>query len=167
MVVDKLVIVCVEEDLLVSDLSSFRYVKTGEGVVEIPLHCLEFEDVNSATSNHDQSSTTILSSVRSAKQTLEKGSLAGWGQVVNVAEKHDRFDIGYRPSAHKESIKKQKFNPVKFNIVSFQDDHVVEVIGESSGNKQETPSFVCRCPLGFKLTNWMTCVIPIVYSDKT
>ncbi|XP_050909780.1 uncharacterized protein LOC127123622 [Lathyrus oleraceus] len=64
---DKLVIVYGEEDLLIRELSSFRYVETDEGIVEIPLHCLEFEEVNSATANHDQSSATILSSVRSAK----------------------------------------------------------------------------------------------------
>lgn len=72
MIDDKLVIVYGEDDLLVSDISSFRYIETKEGVVEIPLHCLEFKYVNSVTSNHDQSSTTILSLVRSAKQTLEK-----------------------------------------------------------------------------------------------
>lgn len=95
---DKLVIVYGEEDLLVSELSSFRYVERDKGVVEIPLHCLEFEEVSSATSNHDLSSATILYSFRTAKQTLEKGPLVGWGQVVNVIEKRDRFGIGYRPS---------------------------------------------------------------------
>lgn len=67
---DKLVIFCGENDLLVSLLSSFRYVETEDGVAEIPLHCLEFEDVSSATSNHDRSSITILSLVRSAMKTL-------------------------------------------------------------------------------------------------
>lgn len=47
------------------------------GVAKIPLHYLEFEDVISVTSNHDQSSATILSSVRSARKTLEKGPLSG------------------------------------------------------------------------------------------
>lgn len=91
---EKLVIVCGEEDLLVSGLSSFRHVETEERIVEIPLHYLEVEDVSSATSNHNQSSTTILSSVRSARETLENGALSGWGQFVNVTEKHERFGIG-------------------------------------------------------------------------
>ena len=79
---------------MVSELSSFRHVETKERIIEIPFHCLEFEDVSSATSNHDQSSTTILSLVRSTRETLEKGLLSGWGQVVNVTEKHERFGIG-------------------------------------------------------------------------
>lgn len=62
---DKLVIIYGEEELLVSELSSFRYIYIDEGVVKIPLHCLEFEEVSSATSNHDQSPSTILSLVRS------------------------------------------------------------------------------------------------------
>lgn len=37
---DKLVIVCGEEDLLVSELSLFRYVETEEGIAEVSLHCL-------------------------------------------------------------------------------------------------------------------------------
>lgn len=76
---DKLVIVCSEEDLLVSELSSYRYVETKEGITEVPLHCLEFKDVNSTTFNKDQSITMVLSSVRSARETLEKGPLYGWG----------------------------------------------------------------------------------------
>lgn len=40
---DKLVIVCGEEDLLVRKLSSFRYIETDKGIVEIPLHCLELK----------------------------------------------------------------------------------------------------------------------------
>ena len=107
MIDDKLVIVCGEEDLLVSELSSFRYVETDEGIVEVPLHCLEFEEVSSAMANHNQSSATILSSAKSAKQTLEKGPLPGWGKVLNVAEKHDRAGIGYHPTTCKASPKKK------------------------------------------------------------
>lgn len=150
---DKLVIVYGEEDVLASELSLFRHVEIDERVVEILFHYLEFEEVNSTTSNHDQSPSTILSSVRSVKQTLEKGLLAGWGQVVNVAEKHDIFGIGYLPSACKVSPRKHKFNPIKFSSAGFQGDHTMADIGESSDNKQETPNFVRRCPLGFKLTN--------------
>ncbi|XP_050876141.1 uncharacterized protein LOC127079815 [Lathyrus oleraceus] len=164
---NKLVIICGEEDLLVSKLSLFRYVETNERVVEIPLHRLEFEEVSSTISNHDQSSTTILSSVRSAKQTLEKGSLASWGQVVNMAEKYDKSGSGFRPLACKASPRMQKFNPVKFSSAGFQGNHTMAVIGESSGNKQKTPNLARRCPPGFKLTSWIASVIPIVYSEKT
>ena len=162
----KLVIVCGEEDLLVSELSSFRYVETDEGIVEIPLHCLEFEEVSSAINNHDQSSATVLSSVKSSKQTLDKGPLLGWGKVVNMVETRDKFGIGYHPAACKASPKKKQFNPIKFSSANFQNEHTVAVIGESSGNKLEAPSLIRRCPSGFKLPNWTVTVIPIMYSEK-
>ncbi|XP_050896761.1 uncharacterized protein LOC127103553 [Lathyrus oleraceus] len=162
---DKLVIVYGEEDLLVRELSSFRYVESNEGIVEVPLHYLEFEEVSFATSNRSQSSTTIISSAKSAKQTLKKGPLPGWGKVVNMAEKHERFGIGYHPTACQASPKKKQFNPVKFNIADFQNEHIMEVIGESSDNKPEKPSLIIRiCPPVFKLSNWMATVIPVVYS---
>lgn len=50
---DKLVIVCGEENLLVSELSLFRYIETKKGITKVRIHCLEFEDVSSITSNHD------------------------------------------------------------------------------------------------------------------
>lgn len=90
--------------------------------------------------------------------------LSGWGQVVNMAEKHDRFGIGYCPSACKVNPRKQKFNPVKFSNAGFQGDDTMAVIGESSGSKPETPSLIRRCPPGFKLANWTAFVIPIMYS---
>lgn len=164
---DKQVIVCGEEDLWVSELSSFGYVETNEGIDEVPLHCLEFEDASSATANNNKSSTTIISSAKSAKKTLEKGLLPGWGKVVNLAEKCDRFGITYHPETRKVSSKKKNFNPVKFSSADYQREHTMAVIRESSGNKPGASNFVCRCPPGFKLPNWTSTMIHMVYSEKT
>ncbi|XP_050876820.1 sugar transporter ERD6-like 18 [Lathyrus oleraceus] len=84
-----------------------------------------------------------------------------------MAEKRDMFGIGYHPTTCKVSPKKKQFNPVKFNNTDYQSEHTVEVIGESSGNKPGAPSFVHRCPPGFKLPNWAATMIPMVYSEKT
>lgn len=44
---DKLVIICGEEDYIISELSSFRYVETGEGIADVPIQGLDFEEVSS------------------------------------------------------------------------------------------------------------------------
>lgn len=67
---DKLVIICGEEGLLINELSSFWYVKTEKGIIEVPFHCLEFEDVSSTTSNQDKSTEVVISSVKSARKLL-------------------------------------------------------------------------------------------------
>lgn len=79
MVGDNLVIVCGEEDFVISELSSFRYIETEEGIVKVPFHYLDSNGVNSASINQNHSVVVVLSSTKSAKKTLEKGPLFGWG----------------------------------------------------------------------------------------
>lgn len=55
-------------------------------MTEVPFHCLDFVDVSSASVNQSQSAVVVLSSARTAKQTLEKGPLSGWGKKVKVDE---------------------------------------------------------------------------------
>ena len=77
MVGDKLVIVCGEEDFVISELSSFQYVETEEGIAKIRFHYLDFEHISSAFINQSQSAVVVLSSVKSAKESLEMGPLSG------------------------------------------------------------------------------------------
>lgn len=72
---DKLVIVCGEEDSIISELSSFSYVETEEVIVEVPFQGLDFGEVSSAFVNQSQSTTMVLSSAKSATLTLENGPL--------------------------------------------------------------------------------------------
>lgn len=74
---DKLVIVCGEDDSIIGGLSSFRYVETEEGINEVPFQGLDFEEVSFASANQSQSTTIVLSSAKSSKQTLENGPLPG------------------------------------------------------------------------------------------
>lgn len=82
---DKLVIVCGEEDFIISELSSFRYVKNEEGITEVPLQGLNFEEISSTSVNQSQSAAMVLSSSKSDKKTLDNGPLPGWGQIMKVS----------------------------------------------------------------------------------
>lgn len=112
---DKLLIVCGEEDFIISELSSFRYVETEEGIAEVPFQGLDFEKISSASVNQSQSTTIVLSSTKSAKKTLENDYLPVWGQIVKVFEKHDRFGLVYHHiSRHPAAMRGKKFNPIRF-----------------------------------------------------
>jgi hypothetical protein len=39
-----------------------------------------------------------FSSVKGTKITIENGSPEGWGQVIDINMKKDRFGLGYKPS---------------------------------------------------------------------
>lgn len=96
----------------------------------------------------------VLSSLKSAKETLERGIPPCWGQIVHVAEKHDHFGIGYPPFSRLPDPKNQKnFNPVRFNNAGFQSDHTVAVIDDTGSSKREVLSFMHKCPPGFNLNN--------------
>lgn len=82
---------------------------------------MDFEEVSPASANQSQSITMVLSSAKSAKQTLENGLLSGWGQITRFSKKHDRFGLDYRPTSLYPAVRgDKKFNPVKFNSVGYQ-----------------------------------------------
>lgn len=51
---DKLIIVCGEENSIISELSTFKYVETDEGITEITFQGLDFEEVSFASANQSQ-----------------------------------------------------------------------------------------------------------------
>ncbi|XP_050916342.1 uncharacterized protein LOC127131464 [Lathyrus oleraceus] len=77
-----------------------KYVETEEGIIEVPFQGLYFEEVSSTSVGQGQSTTLVLSSAKSAKQTLENGPLPRWGQIMKVSKKRDRFGLEYRPTSH-------------------------------------------------------------------
>lgn len=162
---DKLIIVYGEKDFMISEFPSFWYFETEKGITEVPFHCLEFEDVNSTSINQSQSIAMVLSSTKSSKKTLEKGTLFGWGQIVKVAKKHVRFGLGYHPTSRNLGVKGcKKFNPVRFRSTGYEYYLSVAVMDGVSSNKQTIIDFVRKCPLGFKLDNWTTTIVPVVFS---
>lgn len=155
---------CGEEDSIISKLSSFRYVETKEGISKGPLQGLYFEEVNSASTNHIQSTTLVMSSSKSSKQTLENGPLLGRGQIVRVYEKHDRFGLGYRPtSRHPVARDGKRFNPIIFSSAGYQWDYSVAVVDGASSNQRAVFGLIHKCPPGFKLHNWTSIVVLMVF----
>ncbi|XP_050889414.1 uncharacterized protein LOC127094647 [Lathyrus oleraceus] len=58
-----------------------------------------------------------FASLKSAKSSNEGGNPEGWGQLIDIREKHDRFGLGYVPSAVKGARV-----PTKDNTRSIQED---------------------------------------------
>lgn len=164
---DKLVIICGEEDSIISELSSFRYVEIEEGIVEVPFQGLDFEEVSSASTNQSQSGAMVLSSAKSAKQALKNGPPPGWGLIVKVSEKYELFGFGYRLTyRHPAAREGKKFNPIKFSSAGYQFDPSVAVVDGATSNQCAVSGFIRKCPLGFKLDNWTSTVVPMVFSEN-
>lgn len=109
----------------------------------------------------------VLSSAKSAKKTLKDDPLPGWGQIVKVSEKHDRFGLDYRHTSCNPSARGgKKFNPVRFSSTGYQFDPSIAVVDAASSNQHIVISFVRNYPPKFKLDNWTTIVVPVVFSEK-
>lgn len=96
---NKLIIISGEEDLIVSHISSFRYIEADEDALETSFQAL---DIANATfvevKESGEKVIPLFASVKSTKTTIENGSPEGWGQVIDINMKRDRFGFGYKPS---------------------------------------------------------------------
>lgn len=164
---DKLVIVCSEKDSIISEISSFRYMETEEGIIEVPFQGLDFEEVSTASANPSQSTTLVLSLAKSAKQTLENGPLPGWGKIMRVPDKHDRFGLGYHPTSYYSAVRGGKrFNPIRFSNATYQWDSSVALVYGESSTQRAVYGFIHKYPMRFKLDNWMSTMVLVVFSDE-
>lgn len=100
---DKLVIIHGEEDLVVSNLSSFRYIEADEDALQTSFQALEI--ANAVLVEVEQTvegqSNPSFASLKSTRSTIDRGIPEGWGEVINVKTKTNRHGLGYRPTHEK------------------------------------------------------------------
>ena len=108
----------------------------------------------------------MLPSTKSSKKTLENDSLSSWGHIVKVSKKHDCFGLGYHhTSYHLATRGGKKFNPVNFISEGCQLDSFVAVVDGVSSSQRTVSGIIRKCPSGFKLDNWTSIVVLMVFSE--
>lgn len=88
-----------DEDILVSHLTSFRYIDIEGETIETPFQYLEV--VNVFTVHYMSKLPKLelsMTYLEGAKVIIEIGNAQGWGKLVEVHEKKDNFGLGYQPS---------------------------------------------------------------------
>ena len=105
---EKIIVIGGEEDVIVNNTTTYSYVEVEGEIHETPFQALEIVSVDRIPVVKDEKkSEAPLSSLIDAKALVEAGvPHGGWGKVVEVTEKRDRFGIGYQPSCNT-----QKFYP--------------------------------------------------------
>lgn len=153
-----------EEDLLISHLTSFRYIEASEESIEIPFQALEIANAvhmgKGAPINGDNPSFVSL---RSAKLSLQDGKLDTWGNLVHVIEKKDRCGLGYVPSqSKKESVPTKGVGKLEevFRSGGISNDNSINAIEETSAAQAE--DFVRSNAPNKELANWSEEEIPVV-----
>lgn len=153
---DELIIVKGEEDMFVIHHSSFRYIEAGgetlsfryievDGeTLEIPFQFLEIAVVD----RRREKSTSPWKKM----SKLIKGT-HGWGKLLEIPEKKDRLELGYKPpneEIHKTDQKKLCTLQETFHIAGYRGEDQVDVVEEK---EKWMSNLVCHCSLTRTLSN--------------
>ncbi|XP_050895830.1 uncharacterized protein LOC127102504 [Lathyrus oleraceus] len=108
--------------------------------------------------------SSSFASLKSARSSIEGGNPEGWGQLIDIREKHDRFGLGYVPSAAKGARVPAKDNTRSIQEVFLSTGFIhgdqVNAIEDSTANEDE-PCLVYQCETA--LNNWKAVEIPEIF----
>lgn len=95
----KMITIDGKEDVLVSKLSSFRYIEVGGEIHETPFQAFEIANMLMAQLHNGGSKKyeLTMSSLRDIKTVIEVGHPRGWGRVLDLPVNKDKSGMGYRP----------------------------------------------------------------------
>lgn len=87
-----------EEDILVSQLSSFRYVELGVEIHETLFQAFKIANMLMDPLNNKVygRSKLSMSSLKDAQMVIEAGHLEGWSRILELLVNKDRSGLGYR-----------------------------------------------------------------------
>ncbi|XP_050889537.1 pectin acetylesterase 8-like [Lathyrus oleraceus] len=139
---NQLIIISGEEDFVVSHLSSFRYIEADEDALETSFQALEIANATFVEMKGPVGKAcSSFASLKSAKSSIEGGNPEGWGQLIDIREKHDRFGLGYVPSAAKGARVPTKDNTRSIQEVFLSTRFIhgdqVNAIEDSTANEDE------------------------------
>ncbi|KAI5425648.1 hypothetical protein KIW84_031459 [Lathyrus oleraceus] len=102
----QVVTVCVEEDIFVSDLSTFKYVEMDGEMHEMLCQGFEAININEVApevvfSPESEKVGTSISSYKQAIEVVKAGNAQGWGKFVEPVIKEDKFGLGYALGSQK------------------------------------------------------------------
>ncbi|WJX67858.1 hypothetical protein P8452_52291 [Trifolium repens] len=164
---DNMIVVSGQEDLMVSHLSSFRYIEADEEVIEVPFQALEIARVTTLKTKRKKGGLA-MTLWKAMKEALEEGVPLGWGKVPEVCEKKDRFGLGYRPKTKgmlgaaqkKMGTLQEIFRSAGFNY----EGHVAMMEDEED---KDVFNLVHQCAPDEVLRNWKGWEIPEVVFKST
>ncbi|XP_050876305.1 uncharacterized protein LOC127080011 [Lathyrus oleraceus] len=127
----KVVTVCGEEDIFVSQLSSFKYVEMDGEIFETPSQAFETVKVENAVFT-EREKKSFIASYKQAVEVVKSGEAPGWGRVLDVAVKEDKFGIGYQSGHGSSGQNKGRRQPFIFTSAGRLDPDRICVVGEET-----------------------------------
>ena len=166
---DKVIIIGGEEDVVVNNVTTYRYVEVDGEVYETPFQALEIVSVDRLpVVKEEKKPDAPLSSLSDAKALLEAGiPHDGWGKVIEVVEKRDRCGLGYQPSSSTQAgltlLKGKQIPPISkvfTSASSSKEAQALVVDNEDDGGGLS--QFIYQIAPDQELNNWIVKDFPEV-----
>lgn len=166
---DKMIIIGDEEDILVSHLTSFRYIDVKGEITDMPFQSLEVVNMLAVQPKPELPKLELLmTSWKGAKVIIEVGNAQGWGKLIEMREKWDKFRLGYEPSSDKadHQLNKRHIPTVEgpFTSVGHIFGNQIMMIEDEAYNKVVS-NLIRQETLGEELKNWKTVEIPQIFQE--
>jgi hypothetical protein len=149
----QVVTVCGEEDIFVSHLSSFKYVEMDGEIVETPSQAFETVKVENALFAKEEEKPSI-SSYKQAAEVVRSGEAPGWGKMMDITAKKDRFGVGYQPGRGSSGQGRGRRTSFTFTSAGMLDPDHICVVGEEIDSDCELDSWIKPCAPGMEIQNW-------------
>ncbi|KAI5388283.1 hypothetical protein KIW84_074102 [Lathyrus oleraceus] len=94
----RIITVCGEEDILVNNLSTFKYVEVEGEFHETLCQAFEAVQIKDAAPVEEVKAGASISSFKQAQALVDSGVASGWGHLLELPMKEDKFGIGYQPA---------------------------------------------------------------------
>ncbi|XP_050908928.1 uncharacterized protein LOC127122670 [Lathyrus oleraceus] len=127
----QVVTVCGEEDIFVSQLSSFKYVEMDGKIFETPSQTFETVKVENIVFAEREKKPSIAS-YKQAVEVVKNGEAPGWGRVIDITVKEDKFGIGYQSGQGSSGQNKGRRQSFMFTSAGMLDPGRIYVVGEET-----------------------------------
>jgi hypothetical protein len=152
----RIITVCGEEDILVSNLSKFKYVEVEGEIHETLCQAFEAVQVKDAAPVEEVEADASLSSFKQAHALVNSSVAPGWGCLVDLPVKEDKFGIGYQPTlTSTTSTPQTRQGPITFSSAGIIQYGQVSAINKEDGDSDcDIDNWVRPRVPGEVLRNW-------------
>ncbi|KAI5430834.1 hypothetical protein KIW84_035096 [Lathyrus oleraceus] len=152
----RIITVCGEEDILVSNLSTFKYVEVEGEIHETLFQAFEAVQIKDAAPVEEVEAGASISSFKQAQALVDSGVAPGWGRLLELPMKEDKFGIGYQPTlTSTASAPQTRQGPITFSSAGIIQYGRISAIKEEDGDSDcDIDNWVRLRVPGEVINNW-------------
>ncbi|KAI5422307.1 hypothetical protein KIW84_045672 [Lathyrus oleraceus] len=120
---------------------------------ETPSQAFETVKVENALFAKEEEKPSIAS-YKQAAEVVKNGEAPGWGRMMDISAKKDRFGVGYQPGRGSMGQGRGRRTPVTFTSAGMLDPDHICMMSEEADSDCEIDRWIKPCAPGMGIQNW-------------